>query len=103
MALSPGEQVRDHLDVRDVASALLHLAVSDVEGAVNVCSGNAVTLRTVLQMIGRELGRPELLQFGARPYLAVEVMNLAGAATRLIATGWRPVHADLYRALSRRC
>jgi nucleoside-diphosphate-sugar epimerase len=99
-ALSPGEQVRDHLDVRDVASALLHLAVSDVEGTVNVCSGNPVTLRTVLETVGRELGRPELLRFGERAYLPGEVMNLCGASERLTATGWRPAHTDLAASLS---
>jgi len=98
-ALSPGEQVRDHLDVRDVASALLHLAMSDVEGAVNVCSGKPVTLRTLLETVGRELARPDLLEFGQRAYLPGEVMNLCGASGRLMATGWRPAHADLAASL----
>ncbi len=94
-ALSPGEQTRDHLDVRDVASALLHLATTDLSGAVNVCSGVPVTLRTVLETVAREVGRPELLRFGEREYLAGEVMNLSGVPARLSASGWRPLHADL--------
>lgn len=99
-ALSPGEQVRDHLDVRDVASALVHLAITDVEGAINVCSGDPVTLREVVGTVGRVLGRPELLLFGQRPYLEGEVMNLAGASARLSATGWRPAHTDMERSIS---
>jgi nucleoside-diphosphate-sugar epimerase len=95
-ALSPGEQVRDHLDVRDVGSALVHVAVHpELEGTVNVCSGKPVTLRTVLEVVGRELGRPELLEFGKRAYLAGEVMNLAGVPTRLFESGWQPAHGDL--------
>jgi len=94
-ALSPGEQVRDHLDVRDVASALLHLASCDLTGPVNVCSGKPVTLRHVLQTVGRELGKVELLDFGGRPYSPTEIMNLAGNPARLLGTGWRPGHADL--------
>lgn len=93
--LSPGEQTRDHLDVRDVAAALVHLAGSDVKGGVNVCSGRPVTLRAVLEIVGRELGRPELLLFGERPYLAGEVMNLTGVPARLSASGFEPAHADL--------
>jgi dTDP-6-deoxy-L-talose 4-dehydrogenase (NAD+) len=98
-ALSPGEQVRDHLDVRDVASALLHLAACDVTGPVNVCAGKPVTLRTVLETVGREVGKVELLQFGARPYSATEVMVLAGDPARLLGTGWRPRHTDLAQSL----
>ncbi len=98
-ALSPGEQVRDHLDVRDVASALLHLAGCDLTGAVNVCSGRPVTLRTVLETVGRELGKVDLLQFGARPYALAEVMFLAGNPARLQDSGWRPRHADLTQSI----
>jgi nucleoside-diphosphate-sugar epimerase len=98
-SLSPGEQVRDHLDVRDVASALLHLATTDIPGPVNVCSGQPVTLRTVMETVGRVLGRPELLRFGERPYFQGEVMNLAGVPARLFSTGWRPAHADLEQSI----
>jgi nucleoside-diphosphate-sugar epimerase len=99
-ALSPGEQVRDHLDVRDVGSALVHIAVHpELQGAINVCSGKPVTLRTVLDTVGRELGRPDLLEFGKRPYLAGEVMNLAGVPRCLSESGWRPTHGDLAASL----
>jgi dTDP-6-deoxy-L-talose 4-dehydrogenase (NAD+) len=97
-ALSPGEQVRDHLDVRDVASALVHLATAGASGVYNVCSGKPVTLREVVETMGRVVGRPDLLQFGQRPYMENEVMNLAGAATRLRATGWEPAYPDLARS-----
>lgn len=97
--LSPGEQVRDHLDVRDVASALVHLAATSIQGPVNVCSGRPVTLRTVVESVGRVLGRPELLSFGQRPYMAGEVMNLCGVSDRLLATGWVPAHGDLERSI----
>lgn len=99
-ALSPGEQLRDHLDVRDVASALLHIATGrGLEGPVNVCSGKPVTLRAVLEIVGRELGRPELLEFGKRPYLSGEVLKLTGVPGLLLASGWRPAHADLAQSI----
>jgi len=95
-AVSPGEQVRDHLDVRDVGSALVHIAVHpELQGPVNVCSGKPVTLRTVLETVGRELGHPELLEFGKRGYMTGEVMNLAGVPNRLFESGWQPAHGDL--------
>jgi dTDP-6-deoxy-L-talose 4-dehydrogenase (NAD+) len=98
-ALSPGEQVRDHLDVRDVAAALLHLAERDISGPINVCSGTPVTLRTVLETVGRELDKVDLLQFGARAYSATEIMFLVGNPARLSATGFRPRHADLAQSI----
>lgn len=98
-ALSPGEQLRDHLDVRDVASALLHLAERGASGAVNVCSGNPISLRSLMEQVGRELGRPDLLLFGERPYRPGEVMNLTGRPERLLRTGWRAAHTDLALSL----
>jgi nucleoside-diphosphate-sugar epimerase len=97
--LSPGEQVRDHLDVRDVAAALLHLAERDISGPINVCSGTPVTLRTVLETVGLELDKVDLLQFGARAYSASEIMFLVGNPARLSATGFRPRHADLAQSI----
>ena len=40
--------VRDFLDVRDVADAYLALVASEAEGPVNVCSGQAVPLRRMV-------------------------------------------------------
>jgi nucleoside-diphosphate-sugar epimerase len=99
-ALSPGEQVRDHLDVRDVASALIHLAGNTIEGPLNVCSGRPVTLRTVLETVAQAMGRADLLDFGGRPYMVGEVMNLAGDGKRLALTGWRPSHPDLAASIA---
>ncbi|MEK6255519.1 MAG: NAD-dependent epimerase/dehydratase family protein, partial [Gemmatimonadales bacterium] len=62
-----GEQVRDFLHVADAGSALAALVDSDVEGPVNVASGAAVPLRELLQMLGRHLGRNDLIRLGARP------------------------------------
>ena len=67
IACSHGNQVRDFLHVEDVANALVLLLKSPVTGAVNVASGQPTTVRDLLSTIGAEIGREELLQFGARP------------------------------------
>ena len=59
-------------------------------GVYNVCSGEPVTLKKVLQTVGEIVGRPELLRFGARPHRAGEMMFLAATAGRLRSLGWRP-------------
>lgn len=99
MELSPGAQLRDHLHVADVASALATVLHSEAEGPLNVCSGVPVSLREVLGTLGDLLGRRELLRFGARPYREGEVMVLCGDASRLHALGWRPRFTTLEAGL----
>jgi nucleoside-diphosphate-sugar epimerase len=88
--LTDGTQVRDHLHVDDVARGLVDILGSGVSGIFNVCSGEPVTLRHVLETVADILGRRELLRFGARAHRANETMFLAGNSARLRALGWRP-------------
>jgi nucleoside-diphosphate-sugar epimerase len=64
---SEGGQVRDFLHVTDAAAAFVSLLQSEVEGPVNIASGKPVSIRGVLEEIGQQTGRTELLHFGARP------------------------------------
>ncbi|HLK88475.1 MAG TPA: NAD(P)-dependent oxidoreductase [Polyangia bacterium] len=88
--LTDGTQVRDHLHVADVAAGLRALLAPGAAGIFNVCSGEPVTLRQVLETVGDLVGRPELLRFGARPHRLGETMFLAGTSARLRALGWAP-------------
>lgn len=88
--LTDGTQVRDHLHVSDVGTAMAVIATGDAAGPVNVCSGEPVTLRQVAEMVARIVGGPELLRFNARPHRAGEVMFLAGDASRLRRLAWAP-------------
>lgn len=63
---SDGQQVRDFLHCADVGGALVALLCSTVEGAINLGSGQPVTLQQLLQAIAVEVGRPDLLRFGER-------------------------------------
>ncbi len=78
-----GTQRRDFLHVADVAGALAALARGAVTGAVNIASGEDRPLAEFLGEIGRQLGRPALLRFGARPMPANEPARLAACVTRL--------------------
>jgi nucleoside-diphosphate-sugar epimerase len=88
--LTDGTQVRDHLHVDDAAAGIVSLLAPGASGIYNVCSGEPVTLRTVLETVGRLVGRGELLNFGARPHRPGEIMFLAGDSTRLRGLGWAP-------------
>jgi nucleoside-diphosphate-sugar epimerase len=94
-----GEQVRDYLHVADAGRALVALALSEVSGPVNVCSGTPVTLRSVLEVAERAARRPGTVLFGQVAYAPDEWMSLWGVNTRLLATGWRP-RVDLATGLA---
>jgi nucleoside-diphosphate-sugar epimerase len=81
--LTSGRQIRDFLDVKDAAAKLVSLLNGDVTGAYNVCSGTPITVRALAECIAMEFGRPDLLNFGARPDNLVDppfVLGLPGQA-----------------------
>ncbi len=65
--LTRGDQVRDFLDVKDAARMIADVAMGQQQGAVNICSGEAVTVRQLAERIADDYGRRDLLRFGARP------------------------------------
>jgi UDP-glucuronate decarboxylase len=88
--LTPGEQVRDFLHVEDVASAVAAVASSELTGAVNIGSGNPVTVREIAVKIGDLLGRRGLIEAGAMPYAPNDPMYVIADNTKLRSTGWKP-------------
>lgn len=63
-----GGQIRDFLHVEDVGAGIFEAAKAELKGIVNVGSGQPVTVRKIVETISREIGREELVNFGARPY-----------------------------------
>jgi nucleoside-diphosphate-sugar epimerase len=61
-----GRQVRDFLHARDVGDAFAALALCNLTGPINIGSGDAVTLAAFISEIARQVGREELVLFGAR-------------------------------------
>ncbi len=86
--------VRDFVDVRDVAAALVHLGLhSDAKGVFNICSGAGTSIGALIDLM-RELSGRDLqvsTQSGfARPG---DNMHLVGSNNRLRATGFSPRHS----------
>lgn len=91
--LSPGEQVRDLIDVDDVARALLALSNTREVGVFNVCRGEPVVLRDFLFLLADVMHADRaLLNFGRRPYGLVDPMYVVGDPTHLQASigDWYP-------------
>lgn len=90
---SGGQQVRDYLHVADVAAALRAMLESGIEGSVNVCSGEPITVSRLIGLAGDIIGRPELIELGAAPGRGWDPPFICGDNRRLRgATGWAPVH-----------
>jgi nucleoside-diphosphate-sugar epimerase len=95
-----GRQVRDFLHVKDVADAFVRLLASQTTGPINIASGGKTTLREVVEEIGRQMGRPDLVQFGALPDSANDPVCLVADITRLREElEWQPRY-DLKRGLA---
>jgi nucleoside-diphosphate-sugar epimerase len=80
---STGGQMRDFLHVDDVAGAFAALVDCDVQGPVNIGSGMAVPVRTILEKIAAQIGHAECLRFGARILPPTEPAIVEADRTRL--------------------
>jgi len=87
---SHGRQVRDYLYSADVADALVSLLESDLQGPVNIASGQAVTLRELAYRAGELLGLVDRIDFGAIPAAATDTPLVVADVSRLARElGWR--------------
>jgi nucleoside-diphosphate-sugar epimerase len=87
---SDGAQVLDFMHVEDAASAFVALLESDVQGPVNIGSGLPISVRDVLQEIGRQIGRSELIQLGAIKPSSGSQRLWANVQRIEMGTGWFP-------------
>lgn len=87
---TPGDQVRDFMYVTDVADALVALLESDVEGAVNIASGEPIAIRQLVTIVAEKLNGLDLVQFGALPVRVNDPPLLVADVRRLTnEAGWR--------------
>jgi nucleoside-diphosphate-sugar epimerase len=96
----PGaDGVRDYLDARDVCSVLVDVAGrlqkgDDVPETLNVCSGEGVTIRTVLEEVLRALADADSSGITAAPGRPDDIPYIVGDPTaleRLIGRGARRI------------
>ena len=87
---SAGMQQRDFIHVADLAEAFTVLLDSDFEGALDIGTGQAVAVRDVALAIGAAIGRPDLVQLGARPMPAGDPPLLVADTSALRTLGWAP-------------
>jgi nucleoside-diphosphate-sugar epimerase len=81
---SHGRQIRDFMHTADAAAAFAALLDDErVTGAVNIASGEPLTIADLVRLIGDICGRPELVELGALPPRADEPGTLVADVRRL--------------------
>ncbi len=83
-----GRQIRDFSYVKDVAGGFASLLESDVRGAVNVASGESITVKELISTVARLIGAEDRVAFGAREAPPNEPPVIAADVAKLRSTGW---------------
>ncbi|MCB2359370.1 NAD-dependent epimerase/dehydratase family protein [Clostridium estertheticum] len=86
---SHGNQIRDFLNVKDVACAFVEILQSNIEGSINIGSGEGVKLKNILLKVGEKLGKKDLIHFGDIKTLLEEPNMIVANNKRLMnETNW---------------
>ncbi|MBK0399213.1 NAD-dependent epimerase/dehydratase family protein [Limibaculum sp. M0105] len=83
----PAELTRDFLDADVLGTAIARLALGDVEGPMNVASGDPSRLDEIADVIAAALDRPVSARFGGRALAPNEPLRLVADTRRLASTG----------------
>ena len=76
--MSQGEQLRDYLAIEEVANQLFVLFESQKNGAFNVCSGEPISIRSLVESHIEKRGSQIEINAGYYPYLDYEPMEFWG-------------------------
>jgi nucleoside-diphosphate-sugar epimerase len=90
---SKGDQIRDFLYVEDMASAFVSLLDSNVEGPINIGSGDPIPLAEIIRSIGNKLNGEDLIQLGKVPTARNDPPSIVADVNRLKKeVNWQPHH-----------
>ena len=81
--MSGGEQLRDYLPVEMVAEYVCRITLSEVDGIVNCCSGEMISVRRLVEDKVAELGAEIELKRGVYGYPVYEGMAFFGDDRKL--------------------
>jgi len=82
--------MRDYLYVKDVADALVALLESNINGPVNIASGQPIRLKEIIYKIAEKMNGENLVRLGVKETAKDEPNLLVGDTTRLSGeVGWQ--------------
>ncbi len=88
--LTSGAKVRDYLHVEDVVSAIWKAGTGDIQGPVNIASGQPVTLKDMVYQVADILGKSKSVVFETMPDDPMDPKHVVGNNGLLLKTGWKP-------------
>lgn len=83
---------QDYLHVEDTARAIVKVLESDIQGAVNICSGHPVQLRTIVNMISKLTDFKGNILWGAIPAAFGDDV-VVGNNSKLKSIGFEPSYS----------
>ncbi|PWW00315.1 dTDP-6-deoxy-L-talose 4-dehydrogenase (NAD+) [Hoeflea marina] len=92
--LSAGTQLRDFLDVGAAGAMIARVIETGQPGAINVCSGQAVTIRQLAERIADESGRRDLLDFGTAAIHPADPASVVGICNATRPNGMPETHDE---------
>mgnify|MGYP001216332866 CR=1 FL=1 len=82
--MSKGEQLRDYLPVEKVAEVIVNLALTKCEnGIVNCCSGDPVSIQSLVEKYLQQAGVEMTLNLGHYPYPDYEPFAFWGSTKKM--------------------
>lgn len=82
--MSKGEQIRDFLPVIDIVDIILKIAFQNkITGVINCCSGNPISIRSLVENIIKEKKSDIKLNLGYYPYNIYEPLCFWGSTKKL--------------------
>jgi nucleoside-diphosphate-sugar epimerase len=97
-----GISLRDFLHVTDTGKALVAVLQSGITGPVNIGSGQAVTIREVIQKVADYCNRPDSVSFEVPSANNKNDIVVADTERLRVQCGWTP-STDFYTSLQQTC
>ncbi len=98
--IGPASTIRDFWDVRDLGASIASLALSEVDGPVNLGSGEGISFGDLARMIESIAGVENLIHPDRRPLGTGEPMSLVPDVSKLLRdVSFKPQY-DVHRAIT---
>jgi len=88
-----GQQIRDFMYVKDVAGAFATLLDSELQGAINIASGQPISLKDVIEFIADKLNGKGRVQYGVIAAPDDPPVILADVERLFNELNWRPQYS----------
>lgn len=72
--ITVGNLVKDYIFAADIAGAFVKFLDTNVQDVINICSGKAVTIKEIVSLIAKKMGKEHLVHFEDKPSKEPEII-----------------------------